>query len=55
MQRVLLPINLEIWRAFKRAGMVIPYPQRDRHIRTGLDASKPQEPNTRENDYDQKS
>ena len=28
-------INLAIWRAFKAAGIVIPYPQRDLHIRTG--------------------
>jgi small-conductance mechanosensitive channel len=31
-------INLEIWRVFKAAGIVIPYPQRDLHIRSGLDA-----------------
>ena len=29
-------INLAIWRAFKAAGIVIPYPQRDLHIRSGL-------------------
>lgn len=29
-------INLAIWRAFKQAGIVIPYPQRDLHIRSGL-------------------
>ena len=29
-------INLEIWRTFKAAGIVIPYPQRDLHIRSGL-------------------
>ncbi len=34
-------INLAIWRAFKDAGIVIPYPQRDLHIRTGLEALKP--------------
>ena len=28
-------INLAIWRAFKAAGIVIPYPQRDLHIRSG--------------------
>jgi small-conductance mechanosensitive channel len=28
-------INLAIWRAFKGAGIVIPYPQRDLHIRGG--------------------
>lgn len=33
-------INLEIWRVFKAAGIVIPYPQRDLHIRSGLDALK---------------
>ena len=33
-------INLEIWRLFKAAGIVIPYPQRDLHIRSGLDALK---------------
>lgn len=34
-------INLAIWRAFKAAGIVIPYPQRDLHIRSGLEALKP--------------
>lgn len=34
-------INLAIWRAFKEAGIVIPFPQRDLHIRSGLDALKP--------------
>jgi small-conductance mechanosensitive channel len=34
-------INLAIWRAFKAAGIVIPYPQRDLHIRGGLEAFKP--------------
>jgi small-conductance mechanosensitive channel len=34
-------INLAIWRAFKDAGIVIPYPQRDLHIRSGLDALNP--------------
>ena len=35
-------INLAIWRAFKDAGIVIPYPQRDLHIRSGLEALTPQ-------------
>lgn len=30
-------INLAIWRAFKAAGITIPYPQRDLHIRSGLE------------------
>ncbi|HEY9099773.1 MAG TPA: mechanosensitive ion channel domain-containing protein [Thiobacillus sp.] len=34
-------INIAIWRAFKEAGIVIPYPQRDLHIRGGLEALKP--------------
>jgi small-conductance mechanosensitive channel len=34
-------INLAIWRAFKDAGIVIPYPQRDLHIRSGLEALRP--------------
>ncbi|HQS82612.1 MAG TPA: mechanosensitive ion channel [Thiobacillus sp.] len=34
-------INLAIWRAFKDAGIVIPYPQRDLHIRSGLAALMP--------------
>jgi small-conductance mechanosensitive channel len=33
-------INLAIWRAFKAAGIVIPYPQRDLHIRSGLETLK---------------
>lgn len=33
-------INLAIWRAFKAAGIVIPYPQRDVHIRGGLEVLK---------------
>ena len=33
-------INLAIWRKFRGAGIVIPYPQRDLHIRSGLDALK---------------
>lgn len=28
-------VNLAIWRAFKAAGITIPYPQRDLHIRSG--------------------
>ena len=36
-------INLAIWHAFKDAGIVIPYPQRDLHIRTGLKALNPQD------------
>ncbi len=31
-------INIAIWRAFKQAGIVIPYPQRDLHIVSGLPA-----------------
>ncbi|MBW8306310.1 MAG: mechanosensitive ion channel [Thiobacillus sp.] len=34
-------INLAIWRAFKDAGIVIPYPQRDLHIRSGVAALTP--------------
>ena len=34
-------INLAIWRSFKDAGIVIPYPQRDLHIRSGLKALTP--------------
>ena len=30
-------INVAIWRAFKQAGITIPYPQRDLHIKSGLD------------------
>ncbi|HEY0663809.1 MAG TPA: mechanosensitive ion channel domain-containing protein [Thiobacillaceae bacterium] len=33
-------INLAIWRLFKEAGIVIPFPQRDLHIRSGLEALK---------------
>lgn len=33
-------INLAIWHAFKGAGIQIPYPQRDLHIRSGLEALK---------------
>ncbi|PIQ34200.1 MAG: mechanosensitive ion channel protein MscS [Zetaproteobacteria bacterium CG_4_9_14_3_um_filter_49_83] len=28
-------VNLAIWRAFKKAGITIPYPQRDIHIKSG--------------------
>ncbi|OIO70692.1 MAG: mechanosensitive ion channel protein MscS [Zetaproteobacteria bacterium CG1_02_55_237] len=28
-------VNLAIWRAFKQAGITIPYPQRDIHIKSG--------------------
>lgn len=31
-------INLAIWRLFREAGIVIPYPQRDLHIRSGMPA-----------------
>ena len=31
-------INRAIWRLFREAGIVIPYPQRDLHIRSGLEA-----------------
>ena len=34
-------INLAIWRSFKDAGIVIPYPQRDLHIRGGLETLAP--------------
>lgn len=34
-------LNLAIWHAFKHAGIVIPYPQRDLHIRSGLETLKP--------------
>ena len=30
-------INLAIWRAFKQHAITIPYPQRDLHIKSGLD------------------
>jgi len=39
-------INLAIWRAFKGAGIVIPYPQRDLHIRGGLEALAPVQADT---------
>lgn len=29
-------VNIAIWRAFKAAGITIPYPQRDLHIKSGL-------------------
>ncbi|MFH7320926.1 mechanosensitive ion channel family protein [Desulfurivibrio sp. D14AmB] len=31
---VLSEINLAIWRAFKEAGITIPYPQRDLHLKS---------------------
>ncbi|MEW6415355.1 MAG: mechanosensitive ion channel domain-containing protein [Pseudomonadota bacterium] len=34
-------INRAIWRLFKEAGIVIPYPQRDLHIRSGLEGLRP--------------
>jgi small-conductance mechanosensitive channel len=34
-------VNVAIWRSFKDAGIVIPYPQRDLHIRSGLEALAP--------------
>ena len=34
-------INLAIWRAFKAAGIRIPYPQRDLNLRSGFAALKP--------------
>lgn len=34
-------INLAIWRCFKDAGIVIPYPQRDLHIRSRLETLAP--------------
>jgi small-conductance mechanosensitive channel len=33
-------VNIAIWRAFKAAGIVIPYPQRDLHIVSGLPADR---------------
>lgn len=36
-------INLAIWRAFKQAGITIPYPQRDLHIKSGLTLPKAEE------------
>ena len=44
MANVRSDINIAIWRAFKQAGIVIPYPQRDLHIRSGLDALTPPAP-----------
>jgi small-conductance mechanosensitive channel len=41
MANVRSDINLAIWRAFKQAGIVIPYPQHDLHIRSGLEALRP--------------
>lgn len=34
-------VNVAIWRAFKQAGIVIPYPQRDLHIVGGVPAMAP--------------
>jgi small-conductance mechanosensitive channel len=31
-------LNRTIWQALKRAGITIPYPQRDLHIRSGVAA-----------------
>lgn len=41
MANVRSDINRAIWRLFKEAGIVIPYPQRDLHIRSGLDGLVP--------------
>ena len=41
MANVRSDVNVAIWRAFKKAGIVIPYPQRDLHIRGGLEVLKP--------------
>ncbi|MGV8991488.1 MAG: mechanosensitive ion channel family protein [Thiobacillus sp.] len=46
MANVRSDINLAIWRAFKGAGIVIPYPQRDLHIRSGLEALAPVQADT---------
>ncbi len=35
-------INLAMWRSFKNAGIVVPYPQRELHIRSGLEGPAPQ-------------
>lgn len=37
-------IYLAIWRAFKSAGITIPYPQRDLHIKSGWIPSAPHQP-----------
>jgi len=36
-------IYRSIWRAFKDAGITIPYPQRDLHIKSGLPSPEPRE------------
>jgi small-conductance mechanosensitive channel len=36
-------VNVAIWRLFKGAGVVIPYPQRDLHLRSGWPGTGPQE------------
>ncbi|MGP9800384.1 mechanosensitive ion channel family protein [Rheinheimera sp. NSM] len=36
-------INVAIWRAFKQAGITIPYPQRDLHIKSGRLAPPPEQ------------
>jgi small-conductance mechanosensitive channel len=40
MANVRSDINRAIWRAFKLSGIVIPFPQRDLHIRSGLETLK---------------
>jgi small-conductance mechanosensitive channel len=37
-------INLAVWRAFKQAGITIPYPQRDIHIKPAGVLSAPRRP-----------
>lgn len=36
-------VNLAIWRLFKAAGIVIPYPQRDLHLRSGWPKTEPRD------------
>ncbi len=36
-------VNLAIWRQFKAAGIVIPYPQRDLHLRSGWPGTGPRD------------